>query len=190
MGAGSDDASLLGTALERADQAAGRMESSYHRRVLVAQLVASVTLRADDVEIVLDRAALGELLALPETNAPLAPLLLTAPILPAKTGKSVRLVLTDGPSQRDDALVALLAEEHAARAMILDQPDRTIKDIAAATGQCRHRIARLVKLSWASPSVVRAILAGDQPSELTPKRLLATALPLDWSRQKVVLGFS
>lgn len=190
MGAGSNNATLLATALNRADQAAERMESSYHRRVLIAQLVTRVTLRADDVEIVLDRAALGELLGLPESSTPLAPLVLTTPILPAKTGKPVRLVLTDGPSRRDDTLVALLAEAHAARAMIVDQPDRTIKYIATATGQCRHRLARLVKLSWASPSIVKAILAGDQPTELTPKHLLATVLPLDWNQQKTALGFS
>jgi hypothetical protein len=185
-----DDATLLATALYQAAQAAERTDSSYHRRVIVAQLVTRVTQRTDDVEITLDRAARCELLGLPPSQAPVAPLLLSAPILPAKTGKPVRLVLTDGPSQRDDTLIALLAEAQAARAMILDQPGRTIKDIAAATGQCRHRFARLVKLSWASPAIVKAILAGDQPTELTLKHLLATTLLLDWNQQKVVLGFA
>ena len=48
----------------------------------------------------------------------------------------------------------------------------------------------LVRLSYLSPEIVRAILAGQQPIELTPSRLvvLSRNLPHDWQEQRQVLG--
>jgi hypothetical protein len=43
-----------------------------------------------------------------------------------------------------------------------------------------------------SPEIVRAILAGQQPVELTPARLvtLSRTLPHDWQEQRRLLGFA
>jgi hypothetical protein len=47
-------------------------------------------------------------------------------------------------------------------------------------------------LSYLAPDIVRALLEGRQPIELTPTRLLRQSkdLPHDWSGQRHVLGFA
>jgi hypothetical protein len=53
-------------------------------------------------------------------------------------------------------------------------------------------LAVLVRLSYLSPEIVGAILAGQQPVELTPTRLvlLSRDLPHDWQEQRRLLGFA
>jgi hypothetical protein len=49
-----------------------------------------------------------------------------------------------------------------------------------------------VCLSYLSPKIIRAILVGQQPIELTPTRLVALSrnLPHDWQEQLRLLGLS
>lgn len=71
---------------------------------------------------------------------------------------------------------------------MLAAPQTTIKELAATRGQCRHRLAKLLRLSWLSPDIVETIARGEHPPRLTPKRLLEAELPLAWSEQKAALG--
>jgi site-specific DNA recombinase len=50
----------------------------------------------------------------------------------------------------------------------------------------------LVRLSFLAPDIVRALLKGRQPIELTPTRLLRLSkdLPHDWIEQRHFLGFA
>jgi hypothetical protein len=50
----------------------------------------------------------------------------------------------------------------------------------------------LIRLSYLAPDIVRALLEGRQPIELTPTGLLRLSkdLPHDWSEQRHVLGFA
>jgi site-specific DNA recombinase len=50
----------------------------------------------------------------------------------------------------------------------------------------------LVRLSYLSPTIIRALLAGRHPIELTPTRLLRLSkdLPHDWQEQRQYLGFA
>ena len=56
----------------------------------------------------------------------------------------------------------------------------------------KGRIASLFRLSYLAPDIVRALLEGRQPIELTPTRLrrLSKDLPHDWREQRRFLGFS
>ena len=50
---------------------------------------------------------------------------------------------------------------------------------------------RLHRLTLLAPNIVSAILNGDQPPELTARRLMDdTRLPLDWNEQRRTLGFA
>jgi site-specific DNA recombinase len=53
------------------------------------------------------------------------------------------------------------------------------------------RLTSLIRLSYLAPDIVRALLEGRQPIELTPTALLRLSkdLPHDWSEQRHVLGF-
>ena len=51
-----------------------------------------------------------------------------------------------------------------------------------------HRFMRLLRLGWLAPSIVVDICEGRQPPTLTPQKLLAAELPLDWADQRRLLG--
>jgi hypothetical protein len=55
----------------------------------------------------------------------------------------------------------------------------------------RDYLTVLVRLSYLATEIVRAILAGEQPVALSPKRLveLSKELPYDWQEQRQFLGF-
>jgi site-specific DNA recombinase len=76
--------------------------------------------------------------------------------------------------------------------MLLAGRDDSIDAMAARLGVRRDYLAVLVRLSYLSPEIVRAILVGKQPIELTPTRLVALSrnLPYDWQEQYRLLGFS
>ena len=56
----------------------------------------------------------------------------------------------------------------------------------------RCRLTSLIRLSYLAPDIVRALLEGRQPIELTPTQLLRLSkdLPRDWSEQRHVLDFA
>ena len=76
--------------------------------------------------------------------------------------------------------------------MFLAGRDDSIDAMASRLGVRRDYVAVLVRLSYLSPEIVRAILVGQQPVELTPTRLVALSrtLPHDWQEQRRLLGFA
>ena len=76
--------------------------------------------------------------------------------------------------------------------MFLAGCDDSIDAMASRLGVRRDYLAVLVRLSYLSPEIVRAILFGQQPVELTPTRLvmLSRNLPHDWQEQRRLLGFA
>ena len=67
----------------------------------------------------------------------------------------------------------------------------SIDAMAKQIGIKRDYLTVLVRLSYLAPEIVSAILAGRQPVELTPTRLidLCKDLPHDWYAQRSYLGF-
>ncbi|MGJ0507603.1 MAG: hypothetical protein ACR652_10820 [Methylocystis sp.] len=105
----------------------------------------------------------------------------------------MRLVIGDGAANAvDSGLASLIAKAMAMRAMLFSGQDDSVEAMAARLGVRRGYLAVLLRLSYLSPDIVRAILAGQHPVELTPTRLIALSrgLPHDWREQKRVLGFS
>ena len=64
--------------------------------------------------------------------------------------------------------------------------------MASRFGVRRDYLTVLVRLSYLSPQIVRAILVGQQPVELSATRLvkLSKGLPNDWHAQRRVLEFA
>ena len=50
-------------------------------------------------------------------------------------------------------------------------------------------LRKLSTLAFLAPDIQRAILEGRQPMGLTLGNLLSSALPLDWHKQREILGF-
>lgn len=110
-----------------------------------------------------------------------------------RAGKGVLLVIGNGAAKAIDAgLASLIARAIATRNMFLAGHDDSIDAMASRLGVRRDYLAVLVRLSYLSPEIVRAILAGRQPVELTPTRLvvLSRNLPHDWQEQRRLLGFA
>ena len=124
---------------------------------------------------------------------PVEPFVLSMTASLRRAGKGVRLVIGAGAVKAiDDGLAALIARAVATRNMLLAGRDDSIEAMASRLSVRRDYLAALVRLSYLSPAIVRAILAGRQPIELTPTRLveLSRNLPHDWREQWRLLGFS
>jgi site-specific DNA recombinase len=196
----------LGAATQRAvlDRSAKLAErwttlGSLELRELVRALVQQI--RIDDVQILvwLNRTALVSSVMLDaaprpaDCMPPIEPLALSITASLRRAGKGVRMVIGNGAAKAiDDGLASLIARAIATRNMLLAGRDDSIDAMASRLGVRRDYLAVLVRLSYLSPEIVRAIVAGEQPIELTPTRLVALSrnLPHDWQEQRRLLGFS
>jgi site-specific DNA recombinase len=86
----------------------------------------------------------------------------------------------------------LIKEAFSIRNQLLSRSDDSIEAMSARLGMNKFRLTSLVRLSYLAPGIIRALLAGRHPTELTPTRLLRLSkdLPHDWSEQRRSLGFA
>jgi DNA invertase Pin-like site-specific DNA recombinase len=193
------DAAAVQTTFKQGDLAATTLRSGLpsDRIQLVQALVGSVLLHEDRVDIEMSVSGLQLALGMPfgEAAEDADPLTLPCCAVRIRQGREIRLVIP-GPSAgrllpaRDEKLIALIAEAHAARELVLASPDRSLNRIAADAGRCRTRLGRLFALGHLAPSIVTAIMEGRQPADLSHRQLLAVDLPTDWAAQRVLLGFA
>jgi hypothetical protein len=102
--------------------------------------------------------------------------------LPLRGGK--RIIVTGSRTSRPDrTLIAGLRKAHA---MISRQ--RGLPLVATAPVSRYER--ELLRLAFLAPDLQRDILAGHQPPTLTLEKLRHMEIPLCWSRQRKVLGWS
>jgi hypothetical protein len=173
--------------------------ASLELRELVKSLVKRIQVGDDQILVSLDRVSILSI-AMPDlAHNPIDRMPVVEPVVLAiaaslrRAGKGVRLVIGNGVAKAiDDALASLIARAFATRAMFLSGRDDSIDAMAIRLGLKRDYLAVLVRLSYLSPTIVRAILDGHQPVELTPTRLVALSrnLPHDWQEQWRLLGFA
>lgn len=84
-------------------------------------------------------------------------------------------------------LIQLVARSFAARDQLLAMPPDTV--VTTPPTQLRH-IERTARLAYLAPDIIRAILDGRQPRQVTARTLSRIgALPLCWEKQRKMLGF-
>jgi hypothetical protein len=196
-----DDSSAeeLNALLRQADLTAATLRSGFVRdkAVLLPTLVDHIALQEESISLFLDRAKLAAVLgASAEVVIEGEALVLSTPAVRVRKGHQLRLVIP-GPqtirvdaAKRDGKLIALLAEAHHARQLVLDSPGKSLVAIAAANGRCRTRLGKLAALACLAPDIVTAIVEGRKPSTLTAPSLLDIELPISWAEQRKLLGFS
>jgi hypothetical protein len=199
------EAHALQQALAKADLAAATLRSGsvVAKHQIITQLLSRAILHDDRVELLLSDAGLAELLHI-ERSPLSAPIILSVAATRLRRGHQIRLVI-EGEGQaptvpvkpsspstphRDEKLVALLAEAHAARKLVLACPDLSLADLAKQQGKCRKHLAKLIELSCLAPDIVTAVLAGKQPSSLTASKLRSVELPMAWDEQRTLFQIS
>lgn len=173
------------------------------RRAMLGAIVARVQVFADRIDIIVDRAQVAlwlmgdhdESKPGATASAESAGLLLT-PTVPARlrrAGKEMRIVLEDGSGSTapDPSLLRLLIRANAIRDRLLADRSLTLEEIARQEKMVASYATRLFRLTLLAPNIVGAILNGNQPPELTARKLMDdTRLPLDWNEQRRALGFA
>ncbi|RYY22768.1 MAG: recombinase family protein [Sphingomonadales bacterium] len=194
----SQSAATINTALSSAHAMAAKLRSNEpgESRDIIHAIVRRIDLAQDHVAVHLNDAGLRAKLQIAnaEEEDEAAIQVLHCPVIKVRRGHALRLVLPPSapavpPQQRDEKLVQLVAEAHAARRLVLQRPKQSIAAIAADEGRCRTRLGKLVALSCLAPEIVTAIVEGRQPAKLTAKSLSAINLPMHWQEQRTALGF-
>lgn len=184
------DAAHIAAALEGAAVLARRVQNLAAARAELQSLIAGAQLMEDRIRIAVHLPTLLRRVGISHEQQTTA-LWLETPAIKIRQGKATKLVISDDAARATEAnagLLALIREAQDARETVLASPQLSISAIAAQRQQCRHRLARLLKLSWLAPAIVDAIASGRHPNHLTPKRLLASDLPVSWEGQAKLLN--
>jgi site-specific DNA recombinase len=161
----------------------------------VLDIVERVTIAADRIDIWLNRAKIAAALEAGggSQRPDIDPITLSIEAKLRRAGKGKRLVIENGAETEVNAgLVELIKEAFAIRNQFLSGSHDSIEAMSGRLGMNKCRLASLIRLSYLAPDIVRALLEGRQPIELTPTRLLRLSkdLPHDWSEQRHVLDFA
>lgn len=110
-----------------------------------------------------------------------------------RVGMEIRLIIPGAGSDNqtaDKSLLKLMANAHRYRTILFNSGGKAIGDLARDDGVTSSYFTRVLRLSFLSPDIIRAILNGKQPIELSAKELtLKYTIPTDWTEQKQLLGF-
>ncbi len=154
-------------------------------RIVIAEASIAVTLNLAEV-----RQALGPL---PLESDAEAFHTLTAPVRMTKRGVEQRLVIGNGVviTRRDATLVQAIARAYAWFEDIRTGRIADLTQLAVREQLPRSYVQAHIPLACLAPRIVRAILEGQQPADLTLKQLMCrTALSADWDAQCRQLQFA
>jgi site-specific DNA recombinase len=184
---------LLARAFTLAD---GCESSSFASHLgIVAAIVRRATLAEDRVTIEIDRKGLAEHLLDQKASSPSEkdrpPISIEVPVRFRRRGVEAKLVVLSrhpAASEPDTNLIKALARAHEWWGSIARGEARGIGDIARAKGFNRAYVTRFLSLAFLAPEITKAILEGRQPTELTAKQLIRSALriPLLWADQPIL----
>jgi DNA invertase Pin-like site-specific DNA recombinase len=160
---------------------------------VVPVLVRRVTIAQEQVTIEINRKALDERLL--DREAPSQskgkdrrPIQIEVPVRFRRRGVEAKLIVPDqrkATSESDANLVKALARAHDWFGRILRGEASGVGEIACAESLDRTYVTRVICLAFLSPEITNAVLTGRQPTTLTVKWLISSALaqPLLWPDQ-------
>lgn len=172
---------------------AGSMEE---KRTLLHQIIHRITLKPNAITMEIDRIGLAKAVGIgntqeEENNHKIATIHL--PIRLRRRGVEAKLILTDAKEptpSADPNLIHLIAKARNHLEQLTSGQCKSIAELAAQSQTNPDEISRILPLAFLAPDIVKAILEGKQPVELTAKRLTRLDhLPIDWKAQRQKLGF-
>lgn len=156
-------------------------------RELLRKLHLEVSVRPDGADATMSAEALFRLADIEGGSA--ASIVLDVPTLQASYGHEPRLRLapkSDEAGARDERLVELIARAVAARDELLVMNEDALGSLPI--NKLRH-LQRLARLAYLEPGIVRSVLAGTQPTNLSARSLWRMSeLPLNWCEQRAALS--
>ncbi len=112
-----------------------------------------------------------------------------------RCGIETRLVV---PSEDQNSILAHYTTIHAIRQAVIkaltwnqaliDGSVGSMTELARQNGVTQRYVAHLLKLAFLAPDIIKVIIRGQVPADLSLDRLKA-GFPLDWDEQRKVLGF-
>jgi site-specific DNA recombinase len=172
-------------------------------RTFVVSVVLRIQVHVDRIEIGLDpvralrwlaeTGGVKQIIADSSTEGDRSMIAVTVPARLRRAGKEMRIIVDNGidPRAPDRSLVRVLVRGHAIRTRLFADRNSTLEEIARSEGVTASYATRLFRLTLLAPDILSAILSGQQPPELTARKLMDdTRLPLDWNEQRRRLGFA
>lgn len=139
------------------------------------------------IEIMLDNAAVASLLGVSADHLSTLALHFTAPFQLRKRGVETKLIIgADTDKAVDATLLSNIAMANRYYEAI--KQGQTFDDIAASQSLSKRRILQIIDLAFLAPDIVRSIVQGEQPTELTSEWLQRNVLPLDWQAQRRIVA--
>ena len=192
--------------IERGHQVAQELSAETPDRVKASlmALLCRATIYSDRIEITLSRGRIAELLAgasidLAAQHRRSNPashdvMTLRVPARLKRVGREMRMLVegTDVQTAADPSLLRVIARAHDIQGRLSQNTDLTVHNIAREEGVTAAYIYTLLRLPWLAPDITTAIVNGRQPQQLNAKTLMrkASRLPVDWTEQRTLLGFS
>ena len=96
---------------------------------------------------------------------------------------------TAGPVNQSADLIQLLRRAAELKEVVLSNRSKSIAQLAHARHLGPVHFSRILRVNYLAPDIQAAIMDGTQPADLTPHKILFSALPLDWAQQRHLLGF-
>ena len=117
----------------------------------------------------------------------------TVPIRMVRKGRTIIKVMENAPMIFEQPLIKnniikALTTAFRWKAMIDSGAVSSMRDIAAKENIGMSYVGRMLRLTLLAPDIIEAILNGRQPKTLDLIDML-TFLPLEWSEQRLKLGF-
>lgn len=167
-----------------------RAESLAHQddRAAILDLAHEVRIAPGQIEIALDPASLARAFKLSPADTELVQLTISSPFQTRRRGVESRLVLGESPAFVDAALLRYVARALAWWDAICGGESLTC--IAARERLSPRLIANHLPAAFLAPDILERIVQGRQPNELTVGILRRSKLPMDWTEQRRMLGFS
>lgn len=138
------------------------------------------------IDVVLNVKAAAEMLCLSEERIDENALRFSTPFQLRRRGVETKLIVGHTPRSVDAALLANLARAHHCYGAI--RQGQTFDDLAAAQKLSKRRILQLISLAFLAPDIVKAIIQGEQPVELTSEWLQRNVIPHDWQEQRRIIA--
>jgi site-specific DNA recombinase len=100
-----------------------------------------------------------------------------------------QVIRTADASSPDLKLVALLANAHRWVDKLAQGRAASVGDLARQSNRDPSEVSRALPLAFLAPTIVKAILEGRQPFDITPQQLKRGVLSILWADQRRSFGF-